>query len=89
MGDVEPCWFFILSCGLLGVIRNLVKEVMYFGDWNTRQGYSKGSCGMVGVFQGLPLVFNLQVNVVNFLCKKLYLSHFVSLCFFLSQVVVG
>jgi hypothetical protein len=50
MGGAEPCWFFILSCGLLGVIRNLVKEVMYFGDWNTRQGYSKGSCGMVGVF---------------------------------------
>jgi hypothetical protein len=50
MGGVEPCWFFILSYGLLGVIIFFVKEVMYFGDWNTREGYSKGSCGMAGVF---------------------------------------
>jgi hypothetical protein len=41
---------------------------------------------MEGVFKGLPLVFNLQVNVVNFLCKKLYLSHF---CFFTNFSLVS
>lgn len=31
MGGAKPCWLFILSCGLLGVIKNLVREVMWHG----------------------------------------------------------
>jgi hypothetical protein len=41
----------------LHVVKSVVKKMMYFGDWNTREGYSKESCGMMDFSLGFALVF--------------------------------
>jgi hypothetical protein len=67
-GGAKPCWFFILSCGLLGVIKNLVKEVMWHG----------------GCFLRFALGFQLASKCSFFLNVKNCTFHiFVSLYIFL------
>jgi hypothetical protein len=32
----EPYWFFIFPCGFLGVVKSMVKKMMYLNCWKTR-----------------------------------------------------
>jgi hypothetical protein len=48
MGGGEPCWFLIVSCGLLGLVKSVVKENMHFCDWNRREPNIPRKVGTLG-----------------------------------------
>jgi hypothetical protein len=39
----EPYWFFIFPCGFLGVVKSMVKKMMYLNCWKTRNEDQKES----------------------------------------------
>jgi hypothetical protein len=61
----ELCWFFIISCGPIGVVESVVGKMIFFSYWNTKEGYSKNKWDTMNFFWGFPFFSYLQINVVN------------------------
>jgi hypothetical protein len=61
----EPYWFFIFPCGFLGVVKNMVKTIMYLNYWKTRNGHQKESWNIVFWLFDLFLFSYLQVDIAS------------------------
>jgi hypothetical protein len=61
MGGEELCWFFIITCGPIGVVESVVGKMIFFSYWNMKKGYSMNKWDMMD--------FVLEVFLCFFTCK--------------------